>query len=125
MNGRFVILDELNENTEISSLKDEPTEVSEDNCTKDEVTEAQKSISAKVEEQKITDFEKITDEILGTVSSASDLESYGLDSLKQALSSRGLKCGGTLSERARRLFSVRDLDPKDYPVKLLAVKPKN
>lgn len=35
-------------------------------------------------------------------------------------SARGLKCGGTAHERAERLFSVKDLQPKNYPKNLLA-----
>ena len=40
----------------------------------------------------------------------------GLDRLKSALMALGLKCGGTLEERANRLFSTKgkaldDLDP--------------
>ncbi|VDM18434.1 unnamed protein product [Hydatigera taeniaeformis] len=62
----------------------------------------------------------ITDSVLDAASSAVELESYGLEVLKQALSCRGLKCGGTLSERANRLFSVRGLDPSQYPAKILA-----
>jgi hypothetical protein len=38
-----------------------------------------------------------------------DLEAFGLDRLKQELMSRGLKCGGTLEQRAQRLFSVKGL----------------
>lgn len=41
--------------------------------------------------------------------SAAELESLGLDKLKMELMSLGLKCGGTLKERAARLFSVRGL----------------
>ncbi|XP_075387090.1 splicing regulator SDE2 isoform X2 [Tenrec ecaudatus] len=41
--------------------------------------------------------------------SAADLESLGLDQLKSELTALGLKCGGTLQERAARLFSVRGL----------------
>ncbi|XP_003462446.2 splicing regulator SDE2-like [Cavia porcellus] len=42
-------------------------------------------------------------------SSAADLELLGLEKLKCALQALGLKCGGTLQERAARLFSVRGL----------------
>ncbi|CAI5970932.1 unnamed protein product [Closterium sp. NIES-64] len=54
---------------------------------------------------------------LSLVHSATDLESLGLERLKQELQQRGLKCGGTLSERAARLFllastPVDQLDPK-------------
>ncbi|KAM9363227.1 splicing regulator SDE2 isoform 2-T2 [Symphorus nematophorus] len=46
---------------------------------------------------------------LSSVSSVDQLESLGLDVLKEELMSRGLKCGGTLRERAARLFSIRGL----------------
>ena len=40
--------------------------------------------------------------------SAGELEAFGLDRLKRELMDRGLKCGGTLTERAARLFLLRD-----------------
>lgn len=40
-------------------------------------------------------------------SSASDLESMGLVRLKHELQKRGLKCGGSLSERTARLFLLK------------------
>lgn len=49
-----------------------------------------------------------------------DLENLGLDRLKSALMVRGLKCGGTLSDRAQRLWKVRGLQPHEYPANLLA-----
>ncbi|GFS29395.1 replication stress response regulator SDE2 [Nephila pilipes] len=52
--------------------------------------------------------------------SASELESLGLNSLKVALMARGLKCGGTLSDRAQRLWQIRGLQPCEYPSNLLA-----
>jgi len=42
----------------------------------------------------------------------------GSDSLKQELTRRGLKCGGTLEERAKRLFSVRGLSDDEINTKL-------
>ncbi|XP_018530261.1 splicing regulator SDE2 isoform X2 [Lates calcarifer] len=57
---------------------------------------------------------------LSSVSSADQLESLGLDVLKVELMSRGLKCGGTLLERAARLFSVRGLRPDQIDPALLA-----
>ncbi len=53
---------------------------------------------------------------LSAFSSWEELASLGLDRLKSALMALGLKCGGTLEERARRLFSTKgkrleDLDP--------------
>ncbi|XP_061535379.1 splicing regulator SDE2 [Phycodurus eques] len=44
-----------------------------------------------------------------SAASASDLERLGLERLKGELTARGLKCGGTLSQRARRLFAVTRL----------------
>jgi Replication stress response SDE2 C-terminal/SPRY domain/Silencing defective 2 N-terminal ubiquitin domain len=55
-------------------------------------------------------------------SSAQELEALGRDRLKRALMAAGLKCGGTLTEQAVRLFAIRDLDPPDYPMKLRAAK---
>lgn len=57
---------------------------------------------------------------LSSVKSVQQLESLGLDVLKEELMSRGLKCGGTLSERAARLFSVRGLNPDQISRDLLA-----
>ncbi|KAK7601177.1 hypothetical protein V9T40_008618 [Parthenolecanium corni] len=51
---------------------------------------------------------------LSAFSSWEELASLGLDRLKSALLALGLKCGGTLEERAERLFSTKgksDLDP--------------
>ena len=40
--------------------------------------------------------------------SAAELEPLGLERLKAECSARGLKCGGTLAERAARLLLLRD-----------------
>ncbi|CAH0389639.1 unnamed protein product [Bemisia tabaci] len=51
---------------------------------------------------------------LSAFSSWEELASLGLDRLKSALAALGLKCGGTLEERAQRLFSTKgkkSLDP--------------
>ncbi len=39
--------------------------------------------------------------------SAAALEAHGLEALKAELRRLGLKCGGTLAERAARLFALR------------------
>ncbi|XP_055014384.1 splicing regulator SDE2 isoform X2 [Boleophthalmus pectinirostris] len=44
---------------------------------------------------------------LDSISGPEDLEALGLNVLKEELMRRGLKCGGTLSERAHRLYSVK------------------
>ena len=45
---------------------------------------------------------------LNDYDSPEDLETIGLDGLKTALMGIGLKCGGTLRERAQRLFLTKD-----------------
>ncbi|VIO94010.1 conserved hypothetical protein,hypothetical protein [Brugia malayi] len=44
---------------------------------------------------------------LSSFETAIDLEALGLDRLKSALVALGLKCGGTLKERAERLFATK------------------
>ena len=56
---------------------------------------------------------------LSAFSSAEELMSLGLDRLKSALQALGLKCGGTLEERAQRLFMTKGkpldtLDPSVF-----------
>lgn len=56
---------------------------------------------------------------LDNYTSAEELESLGLDHLKEALMTRGLKCGGTLQQRAQRLFASKgvpldQLDPSFF-----------
>ena len=46
---------------------------------------------------------------LSGFSSWEELASLGLDRLKSALTALGLKCGGTLEDRAQRLFSTKGL----------------
>ncbi|XP_061353006.1 uncharacterized protein LOC133297814 [Gastrolobium bilobum] len=54
--------------------------------------------------------------------SAAELEVLGLEKLKSELQSRGLKCGGTLQERAARLFLLKSTPLDKLPKKLLAKK---
>lgn len=58
------------------------------------------------------------------VESVEALECFGLDHLKNALETRGLKCGGSLKERATRLYSVKGLKPDEYPKSIRAVSQK-
>ncbi|XP_032694646.1 replication stress response regulator SDE2 [Lontra canadensis] len=51
---------------------------------------------------------------------AAELEVLGLDRLKCELMALGLKCGGTLQERAARLFSVRGLSRDQIDLALFA-----
>jgi splicing factor 3A subunit 3 len=59
---------------------------------------------------------------LGIFNSAEELEALGLDRLKEGLEALGLKCGGSLSERAQRLWSVRGKKAEDIPSSLKAKK---
>lgn len=55
-----------------------------------------------------------------SVSGVEQLEALGLEQLKKELMERGMKCGGTLQERAARLFSIRGLTPDQIDPALLA-----
>nr|ACR38580.1 unknown [Zea mays] len=57
---------------------------------------------------------------LAKYSSSAELEVLGLEKLKIELQSRGLKCGGTLQERAARLFLLKTTPLDKLPKKLLA-----
>lgn len=49
--------------------------------------------------------------------SIEELESLGMDRLKQALKAVGLKCGGDIKQRATRLFATKSKAVKDLPRK--------
>jgi len=49
---------------------------------------------------------------LTNFSSSEELMSLGLDRLKSGLQALNLKCGGTLEERAKRLFTAKDATPE-------------
>ncbi|CAN4111454.1 unnamed protein product [Withania somnifera] len=55
-------------------------------------------------------------------SSSVELEVLGMERLKSELQVRGLKCGGTLQERAARLFLLKTTPLEMLPKKLLAKK---
>lgn len=55
-----------------------------------------------------------------SASGPEQLEALGLERLKKELMERGMKCGGTLQERAARLFSVRGLAADQIDPVLLA-----
>nr|XP_043619202.1 replication stress response regulator SDE2 [Erigeron canadensis] len=54
--------------------------------------------------------------------SAAEIEVLGMERLKSELQERGLKCGGTLQERAARLFLLKTTPLEMLPKKLLAKK---
>lgn len=61
---------------------------------------------------------------LEAFNSKEELLLLGLDQLKASLLLLGVKCGGTLEQRAERLWSVRGLVPSKIPKNLLALKSK-
>ncbi|KAK9139953.1 hypothetical protein Scep_009634 [Stephania cephalantha] len=54
--------------------------------------------------------------------SAAEMEVLGMDRLKAELQAHGLKCGGTLQERAARLLLLKTTPVEKLPKKLLAKK---
>ena len=60
--------------------------------------------------------------VLKNYACPADLEVFGLDRLKEELTSKGLKCGGSLRERAERLFLLRDKTLAQVDKKHLAKK---
>ncbi|KAM9017004.1 splicing regulator SDE2 [Ara ararauna] len=71
--------------------------------------EEQESVSPKAQETNQLQSTEVEPIDLMVFNSAAEMEALGLDKLKMGLMSLGLKCGGTLKERAARLFSVRGL----------------
>ena len=55
---------------------------------------------------------------LNKCQSLSEAKELGMDRLKEILLSMGCKCGGSLDERAERLFSLKGLKREDYPKKV-------
>lgn len=67
---------------------------------------------------------RITTIDLESYDSAESLLSLGADNLKHILSERGLKCGGTVVQRAERLYSVKGLGQDQISKELLATAGK-
>nr|GMD66919.1 protein SDE2 homolog [Ipomoea batatas] len=65
---------------------------------------------------------KVADPERDEISSAEELEALGMEKLKSELQVRGLKCGGTLQERAARLFLLKTTPLEMLPKKLLALR---
>ncbi|KAH9489541.1 silencing defective protein Sde2 [Bulinus truncatus] len=81
-------------------------------------TETNEQLSAGGAAQCASDVsEPVNLELFGSTEALSKL---GLERLKNALMARGLKCGGTLQERAERLFSVKGLSPDQIDPALFA-----
>lgn len=52
--------------------------------------------------------------IVVQANSAEDVQALGMDKIKAELTKLGLKCGGTLEQRAERLYSVKVCCSHDY-----------
>jgi len=61
---------------------------------------------------------------LSQYSTAKDLEALGMNTLKNGLEDLGLKCGGTLTQRAERLWATKGLTKEQYDPTSLAPKKK-
>jgi len=77
-----------------------------------------KALKEPIEEESFSPIDLESD----VVSSCDDLEARGPEHLKAELARRGLKVGGTLQERAARLFAVKGLAQSEIPKKLLSKK---
>ena len=55
---------------------------------------------------------------LDKCSSLEELKDMGSERLKDIMLSMGVKCGGTLDERAMRLFSLRGIRRHEFPHKV-------
>ncbi|NWV05907.1 SDE2 regulator, partial [Ptilonorhynchus violaceus] len=101
----------------------------EEDQEKNEVTQARKeegqeNVPAKAQETNQLQSTEVEPIDLLAFNSAAELEALGLEKLKMGLMSLGLKCGGTLKERAARLFSVRGLSRDQIKPSLFAKPPK-
>ncbi|XP_042480878.1 replication stress response regulator SDE2 [Macadamia integrifolia] len=73
-----------------------------------------------VDDASILDMEKPLN--FEEFNSAAEMEVLGMERLKVELQKHGLKCGGTLQERAARLFLLKTTPVEMLPKKLLAKK---
>lgn len=79
------------------------------------------AVKEPVEEAKDASARKESSAVnLSDYASAEALEALGLDALKAELVARRLKCGGTVKERAARLFLLRDKTREEIDRKLWA-----
>ncbi|NXX81917.1 SDE2 regulator, partial [Urocolius indicus] len=96
----------LKEEQEKSSSKAQETNWLQNEALKEKERENVSSKAQETNQLQSTEVEPID---LLAFNSAAEMEALGLDKLKMELMALGLKCGGTLKERAARLFAVRGL----------------
>ncbi|XP_009294660.1 splicing regulator SDE2 isoform X1 [Danio rerio] len=101
----------------VEKMAEEVQKTAEEVQKKTEESTAEISPSSSIPEEK----SQVEDPLdLLSVSGPEQLEALGLERLKKELMERGMKCGGTLQERAARLFSVKGLTPDQIDPSLLA-----
>ena len=110
------VVEEAKKATKVNTPKKDTSK--KDTSKKDKVTLKPK--------KKLKTAPNVTPEALEleNISSIAELEALGLDRLKAALLAAGLKCGGTLQQRAQRLFSIKGKSREEIDPKLLT-KPMN
>lgn len=83
-----------------------------------ETSEKAEKIDQVTAASKVTQQQEPVD--IASFDNAKQLESVGMDTLKAELQRHGMKCGGTVSERAARLFLLKGKTAKDIDRKHLA-----
>ena len=109
-------------NSNDSNFKEaEKTEKTKSNACDEQVPEPKEPANKRLREQaKQNDGGTAETEPfdLNQVSSIEGVTSLGAERIKSILISMGIKCGGTLEDRANRLFSLRGLRRDEYPAKV-------
>nr|XP_055074440.1 splicing regulator SDE2 [Misgurnus anguillicaudatus] len=117
--------EEVQRETEKEEVQRETEKESTDEITQNSSTEKEEVPQTQPQRspaESPSQIEKVVEGPLDllSVSGVEELEVLGLERLKKELMERGMKCGGTLQERAARLFSVRGLTPDQIDPALLA-----
>jgi len=89
---------------------------------KKELYETEKKKAAVMASSSCSNFVPTLEIDLNDYENGEQLQAIGMDHLRVELQRRGLKCGGSLEERASRLFSIKGLQPAEYPKNQLATK---
>jgi len=119
------------EEEEVKTITTTMTTTTTTTITKTETFVHKKEESeASIEANRIPEKEEIPEVDLDEFNSAVDLEALGLEKLREQLQLRGLKIGGSLKDRASRLFSVKgkskdEIDPKLFANAAVSNKKKN
>ncbi|KAI3494894.1 hypothetical protein L1887_36902 [Cichorium endivia] len=125
------IVKNSNESTESESAKAEIGDLEEKECELPSASNVQKNETTDVEDKVSDSKVGINEEAVSTkekpisfdeFNSSVEMEVLGMERLKSELQERGLKCGGTLQERAARLFLLKTTPIERLPKKLLAKK---